>query len=168
MKRTFATVALAAVLGCTPTTQIPAQSTDAGASPSSVTALARTGASRVTRLQIDKVEAGAPVSLRQGGPSVVAVEVRADPPGQQILVHFDSDLAPASVTATSILVQDSTGATEPVTSVSYDQDAHAVTLKVKLAPGTYQLEVTTSVQDYKLQPLSQEYTSPIVITPPAG
>src|SRR5712692_482252 len=59
MKRTFATVALAVVLGCTPTTQIPAQSTDAGASPSSVTALARTGASRVTRLQIDKVESPA-------------------------------------------------------------------------------------------------------------
>jgi hypothetical protein len=59
MKRTFATVALTVVLGCTPTTQIPARSTDAGASPSSVTALARTGASRVTRLQIDKVESPA-------------------------------------------------------------------------------------------------------------
>jgi hypothetical protein len=59
MKRTFATVALTVVLGCTPTTQIPARSTDAGASPSSATALARTGASRVTRLQIDKVESPA-------------------------------------------------------------------------------------------------------------
>ena len=117
---------------------------------------------------IDKVEAVAPVSLRQGGPSVVAVEVRADPPGQQILVHFDSDLEPASVTGTSILVQDTAGVSQPLTSVSYDQDAHVATIKVKLAPGTYQLVVTTTLQDYKLQPLSQEYMSPIVITPPAG
>ncbi|TMD13360.1 MAG: hypothetical protein E6J00_08500 [Chloroflexi bacterium] len=115
------------------------------------------------RFLIDKVAAGPSVSLRQGGPSVVAVELRADPSGQQILVHFDSDLAVETVNDSSILIRDSTGVIQKVASVAYDQEAQVATVTVKLTPGDYQLVVTTAVKDYKQQPLSQQYTSPIVV-----
>ena len=116
------------------------------------------------RFLIDAVQSGPLVSLAKGGPSVVAVDVRRDPPGQQLLVHFDSDLALATVNPTTILIQDSTGAAQKVAGVSYDQETHLATVKVKLSPGTYQLVVTTDLQDYNGKPLAQEYTSPIVIT----
>ena len=116
------------------------------------------------RFLIDAVQSGPLVSLAQGGPSVVAVEVRRDPPGHQVLVHFDSDLAVATVNPMTILIQDSTGAPQKVDGVSYDQETHLATVKVKLSPGTYQLVVTTDLEDYNGKPLGQEYTSPIVIT----
>ena len=63
----------------------------------------------------------------------------------------------------SILIRDSTGVTQKVASVAYDQEAQVATLTVKLTPGDYQLVVTAAVKDYKQQPLSQQYTSPIVV-----
>src|SRR5205823_14173995 len=70
------------------------------------------------RFLIDKVAAGPSVSLRQSGPSVVAVELRAEASGQQILVHFDSDLAVETANDTAILIRDTTGVTPKVTSVA--------------------------------------------------
>ncbi|OLC54585.1 MAG: hypothetical protein AUH85_11420 [Chloroflexi bacterium 13_1_40CM_4_68_4] len=56
--RTPLVLTLALVLGCTQTTPIPNPSPDIS-SPTAATALARTGLSHITRLQIDKVESPA-------------------------------------------------------------------------------------------------------------
>jgi len=47
--------------------------------------------------------------------------------------------------------------------VSFDPDAHLVTLETKLRAGTYILVVTTGVDDINGSPVAQAYSSPLVI-----
>lgn len=109
---------------------------------------------------IDSIDAKPPVQIGKG-PTVVSVQVQRNKPGQLVLVQFDSDLDPASVSAATLYVRDAEG---PVRAeVSFDKAAHLVTLNVKLKPGTYTLVVTTSVTDIKGQGLGQQYESKIQV-----
>ncbi|HEY0491921.1 MAG TPA: Ig-like domain-containing protein, partial [Candidatus Dormibacteraeota bacterium] len=113
------------------------------------------------RYLIDAVTATATVQLGRG-PTVVSVEVRQGGAAQQILVRFDSDLKPDSVSADTILVKDSQG-TPVKTRVSFDPDGHLVTLEVKLKSGRYSLVITNGVADINGAPISESYTTPLVI-----
>lgn len=113
---------------------------------------------------IDGVQPSAPVSLSAGGPAVVSVEVRQEGAGQRILVHFDSDLAVDTVNQTAIVIRDGNDVPQHVLDLSYDQQTHLVTLRTKLAPGSYKLVVTTSLQDVNGKSLAQDYSAPLVIT----
>jgi len=113
------------------------------------------------RYLMDAVTATPTVPLGHG-PNVVSVEVRQNGSTQQILVRFDSDLKPETVSADTILVKDNQGS--PVkTRVSFDPDGHLVTLDVKLKTGTYSMVVTTGVADINGTQVAQAYTTPLVI-----
>jgi predicted secreted protein len=113
------------------------------------------------RYLIDAVTATPTLQLGHG-PTVVSVEVRQNGATQQILVRFDSDLKPDTVSTDTILVNDNQGA--PVKAkVSFDPDGHLVTVEAKLKNGTYSLVVTTGVADINGTQVAQSYTSPLVI-----
>ena len=113
------------------------------------------------RYLIDAVSATPTVQLGHG-PTVVSVEVRQAGSGQQVMVRFDSDLQPETVSAETVLIRDAQGI--PVTArVSFDPDAHLVTLETRLRPGSYSLLVTTGVSDINGSPVAQPYSSPLVI-----
>jgi len=113
------------------------------------------------RYLIDAVSATPTLQLGHG-PTVVSVEVRQNGSTQQILVRFDSDLKPETVSADTVLVKDNQGS--PVkTRVSFDPDGHLVTVDVKLKTGTYSMVVTTGVADINGTPVAQSYTTPLVI-----
>lgn len=114
------------------------------------------------RFLIQAVEPSPIVSLAQGGPSVVSVVVRKDPPGYDILIHFDSDLALSTANGSSILIRRD-GESVAVESVTYNQDTHLATVKVKLHKGSYTLVVTTALTDINGRSLTQEYSSPLVV-----
>jgi hypothetical protein len=113
------------------------------------------------RYLIDAVNAS-PTMLLGHGPTVVSVEVVQTPPGEQVRVHFDSDLKPETVSSDSIQVKDADGKVVDA-HVTFDADNHLATIAVKLPPGTYQLVVTTSVTDVNGGALAQEYDAPLVI-----
>ncbi|MDQ6710893.1 MAG: Ig-like domain-containing protein [Candidatus Dormibacteraeota bacterium] len=113
------------------------------------------------RYLIDAVTATPAVPLGHG-PTVVSVEVRHREANQQVLVRFDADLKPESVSANTILVKDAHG-TPVIARVSFDADGHLVTVEAKLSPGTYSLVVTTGVADINGSPAAQTYTAPLVI-----
>lgn len=97
------------------------------------------------------------------GPTIVSYEVVPTPSGQQVKVHFDSDLNPATVNANTIQVQDQSGATVPA-QVAFDPENHLAILTVNLHPGKYQLVVTTGLTDVNQMALPQEYDAPLVIS----
>jgi hypothetical protein len=113
------------------------------------------------RYLIDAVNATPTVQLGHG-PTVVSVEVRQNGQTQQVMVRFDSDLKPETVSADTIKIKDGQG-TEVKARVSFDPDAHLVTLETKLRAGTYILVVTTGVDDINGSPVAQAYSSPLVI-----
>jgi len=113
------------------------------------------------RYLIDAVSATPTLQLGHG-PTVVSVEVRQNGSTQQIMIRFDSDLKPETVSAETILVKDNEGS--PVrTGVSFDPDGHLVTVDVKLKTGTYSMVVTTGVADINGTQVAQPYTTPLVI-----
>ena len=111
---------------------------------------------------IDAVNASPTLALGHG-PTVVSVEVVQTPPGQQVRVHFDSDLTPGTITSDTIQVKDADGKVVDA-NVTFDPDNHLATLAVKLRPGTYKLVVTTGVTDINGHALAQEYDAPLVIS----
>src|ERR1700730_1649169 len=111
---------------------------------------------------IDAVNASPTMALGHG-PTVVSVEVVQTPPGQQVRVHFDSDLKAGTITRDTIQVKDADGKVVDAT-VTFDPDNHLATLSVKLPPGTYKLVVTTGVTDVNAVALAQEYDAPLVIS----
>ena len=110
---------------------------------------------------IDAVNASPTMALGHG-PTVVSVEVVLTPTGQQVRVHFDSDLKPGTISSDTIQVKDADG-NQLETRVTFDPDNHLATLGVKLRPGTYKLVVTTGVTDVNGITLAQEYDAPLVI-----
>jgi hypothetical protein len=113
------------------------------------------------RYLIDAVTATPAMQLGHG-PTVVSVEVRQNGATQQILVRFDSDLKPETVSADTVLVKDNQGS--PLkTRVSFDPDGHLITVEAKLKNGTYSLVVTTGVADINGTQVAQPYSSPLVI-----
>jgi hypothetical protein len=112
---------------------------------------------------IDKIDSG-PTARLTSGPAVLSVELRKNAPGQLILVRFDADLSPSSISNSTIYLRDSQQNTVAlVQGPTYDQDNHLVTLTVNLKPGDYQLVVTTGLLDFNGKPMAQEYDSKIVI-----
>ena len=105
----------------------------------------------------------APTMQLGHGPTVVSVEVVQTPPGQQVLVRFDADLKPETVTNETIRIKDGDGNVVNA-QVTFDATNHLATLSVKLRPGTYQLVVTTGVTDINGTALAQEYDAPLVIS----
>ncbi|MDQ6883160.1 MAG: Ig-like domain-containing protein [Candidatus Dormibacteraeota bacterium] len=116
---------------------------------------------RDQRYLIDAVTATSTVALGHG-PTVVSVEVRRSGANQQVMVRFDADLKPESLSANTILIKDGQGNTATA-QVSFDPDAHLVTVEARLRPGTYTLVVTTGVADINGTPVAQTYNSPLVI-----
>lgn len=113
------------------------------------------------RYLIDAVSATPTVQLGHG-PTVVSMEVRQNGQNQQVMVRFDSDLKPETVSADTIQIKDGQG-NRLKARVSFDPDAHLVTLETKLPPGRYVLVVTTGVDDINGSPVAQAYSSPLVI-----
>jgi hypothetical protein len=113
------------------------------------------------RYLIDAVTATPAMQLGHG-PTVVSVEVRQNGPTQEILVRFDSDLKPETVSADTVLVRDNQGSLLK-TRVSFDPNGHLITVEAKLKNGTYSLVVTTGVADINGTQVAQPYTSPLVI-----
>jgi len=114
------------------------------------------------RYLIDAVTSTPTVQLGHG-PTVVSVEVRQNGPAQQVLVRFDADLKPVTISANTMLIKDSQGAVVTAV-VTFDADAHLVTLDARLRPGSYTLVVTTGVADITGAAVAQDYTSPLVIS----
>ena len=109
---------------------------------------------------IDDIVQAPAVQLGKG-PTVVSVQVQPNKPGQLVLIHFDSDLDPSTITSSSVFVRDENGQIRSDTP-SYDRTTHLVTLSVKLKPGgAYRLVVTTSVADINGRSVAQPYESPI-------
>lgn len=113
------------------------------------------------RYLIDAVSATSTVQLGHG-PTVVSVEVRQNGQNQQVMVRFDSDLKPETVSADTVQIRDGQG-NGLKARVSFDPDAHLVTLETKLPPGRYVLVVTAGVHDINGSPVAQAYSSPLVI-----
>jgi hypothetical protein len=113
------------------------------------------------RYLIDAVTSGPTVQLGHG-PTVVSVEVHQNGPAQQVLVRFDADLKPGTISADTVLIKDSQGAVVPAV-VTFDPDGHLVTVDARLRPGSYSLVVTTGVADINGAPVSQDYSAPLVI-----
>ena len=110
---------------------------------------------------IDTVSAGPTVQLGHG-PTVVSVVVRQGTPSTQVLVRFDSDLKPETVSSDTILIKDDHGGVIK-SRATFDPDDHLVTLDAKLHAGRYTLVVTPGVTDIKGAPIAQEYDAPLVI-----
>ena len=109
---------------------------------------------------IDDIVQAPAVQLGKG-PTVVSVQVQANKPGPLVLVQFDSDLDPSTITSASVFVRDDSGQVRSETP-TYDRTTHLVTLSVKLKPGnTYRLVVTTSVTDINGHTVAQQFESPI-------
>ncbi len=109
---------------------------------------------------IDDIVQAPAVQLGKG-PTVVSVQVQPNKPGQLVLVQFDSDLDPSTITSTSVFIRDDSGPVRADTP-SYDRTTHLVTLAVKLKPGgSYRLVVTTAVADINGHSVTQQYESPI-------
>ena len=113
------------------------------------------------RYVIDAVSATPAVQLGHG-PTVVRVEVRQVGSGQQVMVRFDSDLKPETVSADTVLIRDAKG-TDVTARVSFDPDAHLVTLDTRLRPGSYSLVVTTGLSDINGSPVAQPYSYSLLI-----
>jgi len=106
---------------------------------------------------------GTPVTQLGHGPTVLSFEVVQAQPDQEVLVHFDADLNPSTVTADTIQIKN--GDETVNARVTFDADHHLARIAVKLKPGTtYQLVVTTGVTDINGLPLAQEYDAPLVIS----
>jgi hypothetical protein len=119
-----------------------------------------TVASQGQKFVIDDIAQAPAVQLGRG-PTVVSVQVQPNKPGQLVLVQFDSDLDPSTITSASVFVRDDSGQVRSETP-SYDRTTHLVTLAVKLKPGTsYRLVVTTSVTDINGHTVGQQFESPI-------
>ncbi len=120
------------------------------------------------RFRIDAVETGATIHFGQGPHVVSVVEVRpqgnGEAPARQLLVRFDADLDPATVSRGSVFVRSAAGDRIAPVDFKFNQTAHQVTLTLpKLNPGKYQLVASTGVSDVKGQPLAPEYASPLVV-----
>jgi Big-like domain-containing protein len=114
------------------------------------------------RYLIDDVKA-APTMQLGHGPTVVSFEVVETPPEEQVLVHFDADLQPETVTSDTIQVRDANGIAVSAR-VTFDADNRLVTLAVKLRPGNYRLVVSTGLTDINGVALAQTYDVPLVIS----
>jgi len=115
--------------------------------------------------RIEAVEIGSRVELGRG-PSVVSVaaERSGDAPVRDLLVRFDADLDPATVSSDAVYLRGPSGDRVAAASFSFDPASRVVDLKLpKLSPGKYQLVVSTAVTDWRGQPLPQEYQSPFVV-----
>ena len=101
-------------------------------------------------LMIHAAKAG-PRTPLGNGPSVVSAAVR----GRQVVIAFDSDLAPETI-ASAVKVTDPTGRTVTV-KADYANRVLTVTLP-ELPPVTgYRLALATSLQDIDHQPLTSEF-----------
>jgi Tol biopolymer transport system component len=118
------------------------------------------------RFIIDAVQAGVTTTLGQG-PSVVSVQVQPVAPGQQVVVKFDADLNPGTVSRDAIFLRDASGKTLAPAGFQFDQNNRTVTIVTKLAPGKYTLVVTTGVTDIHGQAPAQEYDYAVVISSPS-
>ena len=114
------------------------------------------------RYLIDAVKASPTMQLGHG-PTVLTFEVVQTPPGQQVLVHFDADLRPETVTNDTIQVRDGDG-NAVIARVTFDPDSHLVTLAIKVRPGNYRLVVTTGLTDINGMAPAQTYDVPLVIS----
>lgn len=114
------------------------------------------------RYVIDSVTATLITQLSHG-PSVLSYQLGQEPPGVQVLVHFDADLNPDTVNQDTIQIKTSDGQLIPA-KVSFNADQHLATVSVKLKEGTYQLVVTTAVTDIYGTALAQEYDAQLIIS----
>lgn len=119
------------------------------------------------RFIIDAVQPGITTTLGQG-PSVVSVQVQPLPPGQQVVVKFDADLKPATVSRDAIFLRDDTGNTIEPADFQFDPNTRTVTIMAKLHRGSYTLVVTTAVTDINGQALAQDYDYSVVIGNPGS
>jgi Tol biopolymer transport system component len=115
---------------------------------------------------IDSVQAGITTTLGQG-PSVVSVQVQPASAGQQVVVKFDADLNPGTVSRDAIFLRDDSGKTLDPASFQFDQNTRTVVIMAKLPPGKYTLVVTSAVTDIHGQGLAQEYDYAVVISRPS-
>jgi len=121
------------------------------------------------RFRIDAVDIGKTIRLGQG-PGVVSVELRqsgsstGDASRLQLLVRFDADLDPATVSKDSVFVQDADGNRIKPVVFNFDQARHLVTLTLPgLQAGNYQLVVSTAVADFRGRTLEEDYQWPLVV-----
>lgn len=119
------------------------------------------------RFLIEAVQAGVTTVLGQG-PSVVSVQVQPAAPGQQVVVKFDADLSPGTVSRDTIFLRDENGKSLVPATFQFDQNTRTVTIVARLPRGKYTLVVTAAVTDIHGQALAQEYDYAVVIGRPSA
>jgi hypothetical protein len=111
---------------------------------------------------VDSLTRGKPVKIG-GGPTVISVEVQRSGRNVKVMVHFDADLDPSTVSAQTVQVLDGAGHALTPTAFSFDRDHRLVSITAPAQPGSYKLLVTSAVTDINGQ-AAQSYTAPIVVS----
>jgi hypothetical protein len=114
------------------------------------------------RYLIDAVTAS-PTQQLGHGPTVLSFELVQTPPTQQVLLHFDADLRPETVSSDTIQIFDGDGKAVP-SRVTFDPDNHLATVAITVRPGNYRLVVTTGLTDINGVALAQTYNGLVVVS----